>query len=108
VSRAPLERLLAYRERMGWSFPWVSSPGPFNRDFAAYGGFPLNDMELHGLSAFAKEDGSVYHTYSTFDRGTDVLCTSWQLLDRAPKGRGGELGAWPLRHDEYEEAVHAG
>jgi predicted dithiol-disulfide oxidoreductase (DUF899 family) len=108
VSRAPLERLLAYRERMGWSFPWVSSPGDFNQDFAGFGGFELNGMELHGLSAFAKEDGSVYHTYSTFDRGTDILCSSWQLLDRAPKGRGGELRGWPLRHDEYEEALHAG
>jgi predicted dithiol-disulfide oxidoreductase (DUF899 family) len=110
VSRAPLERLLAYRERMGWSFPWVSSPGPFNRDFAGYSGFPLNGMELHGLSAFALEDGSVYHTYSAFDRGTDVLCSSWQLLDRAPTGRPSreELSDWPKRHDEYEEALHAG
>jgi predicted dithiol-disulfide oxidoreductase (DUF899 family) len=110
VSRAPLERLLAYRERMGWSFPWVSSPGPFNQDFAGYSGFPLNGMELHGLSAFALEDGSVYHTYSAFDRGTDVLCSSWQLLDRAPMGRPSreELSDWPKRHDEYEEALHAG
>ena len=110
VSRAPLERLLAYRERMGWSFPWVSSPGPFNQDFAGYSGFPLNGMELHGLSAFALEDGRVYHTYSAFDRGTDVLCSSWQLLDRAPMGRPSreELGDWPKRHDEYEEALHAG
>jgi predicted dithiol-disulfide oxidoreductase (DUF899 family) len=110
VSRAPLERLLAYRERMGWSFPWVSSPGPFNQDFAGYSGFPLNGMELHGLSAFALEDGSVYHTYSAFDRGTDVPCSSWQLLDRAPMGRPSreELSDWPKRHDEYEEALHAG
>ncbi len=110
VSRAPLERLLAYRERLGWSFPWVSYPGPFNLDIAAYSGFPLNGMELHGLSAFALEDGSVYHTYSAFDRGTDVLCSSWQLLDRAPMGRPSreELADWPKRHDEYEEALHAG
>jgi predicted dithiol-disulfide oxidoreductase (DUF899 family) len=110
VSRAPLERLLAYRERMGWGFPWVSSPGPFNQDLAGYSGFPLNGMELHGLSAFALEDGSVYHTYSAFDRGTDVLCSSWQLLDRAPTGRPSreELSDWPKRHDEYEEALHAG
>jgi predicted dithiol-disulfide oxidoreductase (DUF899 family) len=110
VSRAPLERLLAYRERMGWSFPWVSSPGPFNQDFAGYSGFPLNGMELHGLSTFALEDGRVYHTYSAFDRGTDVLCSSWQLLDRAPMGRPAreELGDWPKRHDEYEEALNAG
>ena len=128
VSRAPLERLLAYRERMGWSFPWVSSPGHFNRDFSLFteedrragSGFNfgtpraadinLNDMELHGLSAFAWADGRVYHTYSTYDRGTDALCTSWQLLDRTPKGRGSrdDLGDWPRRHDEYEEAIHAG
>jgi len=110
VSRAPLERLLAYRERMGWSFPWVSSPGSFNQDFAGYSGFPLNGMELHGLSAFALVDGTVYHTYSAFDRGTDVLCSSWQLLDRTPSGRPAreELGDWPRRHDEYEEAIHAG
>ena len=108
VSRAPLERLLAYRERMGWTFPWVSSPGSFNSDFAEHAGFPLNGMELHGLSAFAKEEGRVYHTYSTVDRGTDVLCSSWQLLDRAPKGRSGQPDDWPLRHYEYEEAVHAG
>ncbi|HMJ96406.1 MAG TPA: DUF899 domain-containing protein [Thermoleophilaceae bacterium] len=108
VSRAPLERLLAYRERMGWSFPWVSSPGTFNADFAGYGDFGMEGIEVHGLSAFAKEDGTVFHTYSAFDRGTDILCSSWQLLDRAPKGRGGELGDWPRRHDEYEEAVHVG
>ena len=110
VSRAPLERLLAYRERMGWSFPWVSSPGPFNEDFAGYSGFPLNGMELHGLSAFALEDGRVHHTYSAYDRGTDVLCSSWQLLDRTPKGRPSrdELDGWPRRHDEYKETTHAG
>ena len=58
-------------------------------------------MELHGLSAFALEDGVVYHTYSTYDRGTDVLHGTWQLLDRAPKGRGEEFEDWPRRHDEY-------
>jgi len=113
---------------MGWSLPWVSSPGHFNRDFSLFteedrragSGFNfgtpraadinLNDMELHGLSAFARADGRVYHTYSTYDRGTDALCTSWQLLDRTPKGRGSreELGDWPRRHDEYEEVIHAG
>jgi predicted dithiol-disulfide oxidoreductase (DUF899 family) len=126
VSRAPLERLLAYRERMGWSFPWVSSPGDFNLDFSLFTeeerragtGFNFgtkrradlnaHDTELHGLSAFALEDGAVYHTYSTYDRGTDVLSASWQLLDRTPKGRGEDFGDWPRRHDEYQEAIHAG
>lgn len=126
VSRAPLEKLLPYRERMGWSFPWVSSPGEFNLDFSLFTeeerlagtGFNFGtprradmnarDMELHGLSAFALQDGSVYHTYSTYDRGTDALCSTWQLLDRTPKGRGGDLDGWPRRRYEYEEAVHAG
>ena len=84
----------------------ADSPGHFNRDFSLFteedrragSGFNfrtpraadinLSDMELHGLSAFARADGRVYHTYSTYDRGTDALCTSWQLLDRTPKGRG--------------------
>jgi predicted dithiol-disulfide oxidoreductase (DUF899 family) len=120
VSRAPLERLVAYKQRMGWSFPWVSfGESDFNLDFAVFTeeerrtgkGFNfgtatsadlnLHETELHGLSAFALEDGVVYHTYSTYDRGTDVLNGTWQLLDRAPKGRGGEPKDWPLRHDEY-------
>jgi predicted dithiol-disulfide oxidoreductase (DUF899 family) len=125
VSRAPLERLLAYRERMGWSFPWVSSPGDFNLDFSVFTdeerragtgfnfGTPaaadlnVRETELHGLSAFALDDGAVYHTYSTYDRGTDALNATWQLLDRTANGRGGDLSDWPRRHDEYEEAIHA-
>jgi len=126
VSRAPLERLLAYRQRMGWSFPWVSSPGDFNLDFSVFteeerragtgfnfgapraAGLNVRETELHGLSAFALEDGAVYHTYSTYDRGTDALNASWQLLDRTPNGRGGDFDDWPRRHDEYQEAIHAG
>ena len=62
-------------------------------------------MSSYELSAFALEEGVVYHTYSCYDRGTDVLNGAWQLLDRAPKGRGGDFAGWPRRHDEYEEAV---
>jgi predicted dithiol-disulfide oxidoreductase (DUF899 family) len=122
VSRGPLESLLAYRLRMGWSFPWVSTAGSdFNLDFAVFteegrrtgAGFnfgtpkraaeiDLRREELHGLSAFALEDGTVYHTYSCYDRGTDVLSATWQLLDRTPKGRGDGPRGWPPRHDEYE------
>jgi predicted dithiol-disulfide oxidoreductase (DUF899 family) len=122
VSSAPLENLLAYRQRMGWSFPWVSQgDSDFNLDFSVFTeegrktgtgfnfGTPkhaaeidLRETELHGLSAFALEDGVVYHTYSTYDRGTDVLNATWQLLDRTPKGRGGDPDGWPRRHDEYE------
>jgi predicted dithiol-disulfide oxidoreductase (DUF899 family) len=127
ISRGQLEKLQAYRRRMGWSFPWASSFGnDFNIDFAVFTeeerrtgaglnfGTPRraemrlapadpNGVELHGLSAFALEDGVVYHTYSTYDRGTDVLHGTWQLLDRAPKGRGTDFGDWPRRHDEYED-----
>jgi predicted dithiol-disulfide oxidoreductase (DUF899 family) len=124
VSRAPLERLNAYKRRMGWSFPWVSAGGnDFNLDFSVFteqgrrtgkgfnfgtarnAGIDLRGEELHGLSAFALEDGVVYHTYSTYDRGTDVLNGTWQLLDRAPKGRGGDYEGWPRRRYENEEAA---
>ena len=121
VSSAPPERLNAYKQRMGWSFPWVSSVGrDFSLDFAVFTeegrrtgtgfnfGTPkhadidLRDSELHGLSAFAVDDGVVYHTYSTYDRGTDALNATWQLLDRTPRGRDDEsYPDWPLRHDEY-------
>ncbi len=121
VSRAPLERLNAYKRRMGWSFPWVSyGDSDFNLDFAAFTeeerragtgfnfGTPkhadidLRETELHGLSAFAREGDVVYHAYSTYDRGTDALNATWQLLDRTPKGRDdGAHPDWPRRRDEY-------
>jgi predicted dithiol-disulfide oxidoreductase (DUF899 family) len=122
VSRAPLEQLDAYKRRMGWTFPWVSyGQSDFNLDFAVFTeegrrtgkgfnfGTPkhaeeidLRKEELHGLSAFALEDGAVYHTYSTYDRGTDVLNSTWQLLDRTPKGRDDENHPdWPRRRVEY-------
>jgi predicted dithiol-disulfide oxidoreductase (DUF899 family) len=123
VSRAPLERLSAYKRRMDWGFPWVSfGKSDFNLDFAVFTeeerrtgkgfnfGTPkhadidLRETELHGLSAFALENGVVHHTYSTYDRGTDVLNATWQLLDRTPKGRGNDLDGWPLRRYEYQDA----
>lgn len=122
AARSPLDALLAYRLRMGWSIPFVSSGGTsFNRDFTAFTdeerrngtGFNfgtrkhahidlVSDAELMGLSAFVLEDGVVYHTYTTYDRGTDALNATWQLLDRAPKGRDGAPDDWPRRRDEYE------
>jgi predicted dithiol-disulfide oxidoreductase (DUF899 family) len=121
VSTAPPANLQAYKRRMGWSFPWVSQgDGDFNLDFSVFTdeerrtgtgfnfGSPsradlinVRDTELHGLSAFAVADGAVYHTYSTYDRGTDVLNATWQLLDRTPEGRGDDPEGWPQRHDEY-------
>jgi predicted dithiol-disulfide oxidoreductase (DUF899 family) len=122
VSRGRLEQLEPYKERMGWTFPWVSSFGTdFNLDLSVFTeeerrtgqGFNfgsahrddinVREMELHGLSAFALEDGVVYHTYSCYDRGTDVLNPTWQLLDRAPGGREGAPDDWPLRHYEYDD-----
>ena len=123
VSRAPLENLQAYRRRMGWGFRWVSAAGSdFNLDFSVFTeegrrtgegfnfGTPkhaaeidLRRDELHGLSAFALEGDLVYHTYSAYDRGTDALNATWQLLDRAPKGRGDDPPGWPRLRDEYPD-----
>jgi predicted dithiol-disulfide oxidoreductase (DUF899 family) len=125
ASRSPLETLNAYKRRMGWSFPWVSSGGTdFNRDFGAFTeeerrtgtGFNFgtprradidikDDEELMALSAFVLDDGVVYHTYTCYDRGTDVLNPTWQLLDRAPKGRGDDFEDWPRKRDEYEDVA---
>jgi predicted dithiol-disulfide oxidoreductase (DUF899 family) len=164
ASRAPLEKLQAFKRRMGWSVPWVSSlESEFNFDFgvsfteeqqrsgAEYNfgtvdfAAPLRAREpsdsrsgtrpsrleetagsdflaeiaagigtdvagylaeAPGVSAFALSDGVVYHTYSCYARGLDVLLEYYQLLDRAPKGRDeGDLTApWVRRHDEYEDA----
>ncbi|HEY2551357.1 MAG TPA: thioredoxin family protein [Streptosporangiaceae bacterium] len=141
VSRAPLGKLLAYRQRMGWSFPWASSYGSdFNFDFGvahtreewAAGAVAYNfgaqdlrppageqasrdaftesfvgtDWETYrregpGVSAFALQDGAVYHTYSAYARGLDGLWGMYQWLDRAPLGRN-ETGMWWRRHDEYD------
>jgi predicted dithiol-disulfide oxidoreductase (DUF899 family) len=133
VSRAPLARLLAYRERMGWTFPWVSSGGTtFNRDFGVsfterqlaegteynfrafsvpadqlpHGGTTddyVDDRESPGVSAFVREGDRVFHTYSTYARGTDGLWGMYQWLDRAPFGRRDTGGQWFRRHDEYGE-----
>ncbi|HZQ57018.1 MAG TPA: DUF899 domain-containing protein [Acidimicrobiales bacterium] len=127
VSRAPLEKLLAYRERMGWSFPWASSGrSDFNFDFnvsfteesVARGGQTYNFRELEGwqndpaqmpyegpgMSAFAIDDGAVFHTYSAYSRGVDALWTMWQWLDRAPLGRNEGDYSWFRRHDTYEHS----
>ncbi len=117
ASRAPLDRLLAYRSRMGWTFPWVSSSGSdFNLDFGVsdsptynYAPSDSPQEELPGLSAFALRDGEVFHTYSCYARGLDAFNGAYQLLDLTPKGRdeGGLEGpmAWLHRHDAYPEAT---
>jgi predicted dithiol-disulfide oxidoreductase (DUF899 family) len=125
VSRAPLAKLLAYRDRMGWSFPWASSaPSDFNFDFGVsftvesvargdqtYNFRPLDGWQQEpanmpyegpGMSAFALHDGVVYHTYSAYARGLDALWPMWQWLDRAPLGRNEGDYSWFDRHDRYE------
>src|SRR6202158_2664988 len=149
VSRAPFAKLQAYKQRMGWTFPWASSVGgDFNFDFnvwfteqqqrdgtveynyrreAAWSEGGIGDSmtkrgerpvaehaamtgtdvatytrERPGLSAFALEDGAIYHTYSAYARGLDGLWGMYQWLDRAPKGRN-ETGVWWRRHDEYDK-----
>lgn len=117
VSRAPLEQIERYRERMGWSFRWVSSHGSgFNFDYGVsstterpldeYNFAPLvdeEDGELPGMSAFALENGTVFHTYSAYSRGLDAVWGVYPWLDRAPKGRN-EAVHWHRRHDEYGAA----
>ncbi|WP_421581560.1 DUF899 domain-containing protein [Shinella sp. M31] len=127
ASRAPLEKLAAYKKRMGWTFPWVSSFGSdFNFDYHVsftkeelasgkvmynYRETPSADAhdELPGLSAFFKdEDGTVYHTYSDYARGGEEALGTLMILDRAPKGRN-ETGtlSFVKRKDEYVEAPKA-
>jgi predicted dithiol-disulfide oxidoreductase (DUF899 family) len=145
ASRAPLEKLLAYKRRMGWEFPWVSSLGSdFNADFNAsfagtgeeveynYRSFDPAPMleagadttlgvlaaatgtdvpgylsEAPALSAFALEDGAVYHTYSAYARGVEIMLGFYPLLDRAPRGRneGDPPEFWIRRHDEYTSSA---
>jgi predicted dithiol-disulfide oxidoreductase (DUF899 family) len=123
VSRAPIAKIEAYRERMGWGFSWVSSYGTdFNTDFAVsftpeqvaaqanlynYGTIPAFIDELPGASVFYKDEtGGVYHTYSAYARGTDILIGAHNMLDFTPKGRreGDEPMSWVRRHDEYADA----
>jgi predicted dithiol-disulfide oxidoreductase (DUF899 family) len=149
VSRAPFAKLRAYKQRMGWTFPWASSFGSdFNADFHVHiteeqqhtGDFEYNyhrspppkpredsdplpsrtapdgtakaagltgtdvatyTRDLPGMSAFALEEGNVFHTYSAFARGLDGLWNAYQWLDRAPKGRN-ESGFWWRHKNKYE------
>jgi predicted dithiol-disulfide oxidoreductase (DUF899 family) len=140
VSSAPLAKLQAFKERMGWTFPWASShESSFNRDFNVQftakeqregtidynfrregkwqlrgSDNPVSEIsamtgtdaatytrERPGVSAFALEDGVIYHTYSAYSRGVDSLWGMYQWLDRAPKGRN-EQGVWWRHHDAYD------
>jgi len=85
VSRAPLVKLLMFRERMGWKLPWVSSAqSTFNEDFGA----TVDDEEIHSVSVFVRDDGGrVFHTWQTFNRGEEPFMVVFDLLDLTPYGR---------------------
>jgi predicted dithiol-disulfide oxidoreductase (DUF899 family) len=123
ISRAPFEQIAAFKKRMGWKFKWVSSFGTdFNWDYHV--SFPKEEMakgaveynyvtqqfpseEGPGASAFFKDQaGDVYHTYSSFGRGLDLMIGAYNWLDIAPKGRDEDAlaftMAWVRHHDKYE------
>jgi predicted dithiol-disulfide oxidoreductase (DUF899 family) len=122
ISLAPYPALAAYKKRMGWSFPWLSSVGTdFNFDYRVsfsedaikagpveynYTSSPASMTEAPGLSVFFKnDDGRIYHTYSTYARGLDMLNVAYHYMDLVPKGRD-EAGAgimWLRRRDEYQD-----
>lgn len=123
VSRAPLAKILAYKQRMGWHFEWVSSfDSSFNHDFhvsfekeqLAQGRVDYNfgtittdpryaSEELPGLSVFYKDAaGELFHTYSTYARGLEAVLDTHHYLDLTPEGRNADTyPGWPRRHDEY-------
>jgi predicted dithiol-disulfide oxidoreductase (DUF899 family) len=110
VSLAPLDKIAAYKKRMGWSIPWYSSAGSdFNVDF----GLSREDGETFGLSVFIRDGDEVYRTYFTNGRGVEALGTPWTFLDLTPLGRQETWEDsppgypqtppydWWRRHDEY-------
>lgn len=127
ISRATLDKLQAYRERMGWDFKWLSSSGnTFNFDYGV--SFPLEDVEAGrreynytlqeqfdgaeapGLSVFtSSESGDIFHTYSTYARGLEDFLGTYRFLDVLPNGRDeGGLPwsmAWLQRHDQYDAGL---
>jgi predicted dithiol-disulfide oxidoreductase (DUF899 family) len=121
ISRATLPEIQAFQKRMGWKFKWLSSNGTdFNHDFQAYASkdeiasgkaiynyatadFPSE--ERPGLSVFSRRDGEVFHTYSSYARGLDILLPTYNMLDMTAKGRNEEELPWPMawirHHDRY-------
>jgi predicted dithiol-disulfide oxidoreductase (DUF899 family) len=122
ISRATLAEIEDFRRRMGWQFKWVSSHGSdFNYDFHVsftpeerakgevyynYGMQPFESEELPGISVFYKHDaGDVFHTYSTYRRGVEVMMGTYEMLDLTPKGRDERDSGgmeWVRHHDRYE------
>ena len=126
VSRASVAKIGAFQKRMGWTFRWVSSgDGPFNFDYGvsftdaevkkkkAFYNFNIQDpfmSEREGVSVFYRDpDGQIFHTYSAYARGIDLLNTAYNYLDIVPRGRDEGKGgqSWVKLHDEYETAACA-
>jgi predicted dithiol-disulfide oxidoreductase (DUF899 family) len=126
VSRAPIEKIEAFRQRMGWNLPWVSSNGNrFNWDYHVsftpeevqkgemyynFGQMRFPSSEAPGASVFIKDSyGNIFHTYSVFARGLEGLLGAYDLLDMTPKGRDEDQlsfpMAWVRHHDRYPEAA---
>ena len=126
VSRASLAEIERFRRRMGWKFAWVSSQAnDFNRDFHVsfgpadrvdgevdynFGRTAFPQDEAPGISAFCKDaSGTVFHTYSTYGRGVELMMGTYELLDIAPKGRDEDAlpytMAWVRHHDRYDDAA---
>ena len=124
ISRAPLAEIEAFKKRMGWRFPWLSSYGSdFNYDYQVsfakeeggkvYYNYDQRDFaseELSGLSVFYQDEGGdIFHTYSTYGRGDEMVDTTYMYLDLTPKGRNEtgphyNLGDWVRHHDRYDVA----
>ena len=125
VSRAPLDKLLAFQQRMSWSFKWVSSyETDFNHDYHVtftpeemaegktyynYDIRPFPVAEAPGISVFTRNDkGDVFHTYSTYGRGLDIFISAYHLLDIVPKGRNEDdlvySMEWVRHHDRYDDS----
>ena len=124
ISRAPWKEIAPFKKRMGWKFNWASSFGSdFNFDFNVsftpeqirsgvlpynYGKFKMEIDELQGVSAFYRDrNGDIYHTYSSYARGIDLMNTTYNFLDLTAKGRDEDPDAtqnWVRYHDKYKRA----
>jgi predicted dithiol-disulfide oxidoreductase (DUF899 family) len=118
VSRAPIAEIEAFKKRMGWTFRWLSSHGSsFNKDQGVtfdendkgkdynYGSEEHYSGESPGLSVFARDERGVFHTYSSYARGLDLLIGAYNWIDLTPKGRNEQGLEWPMQwvrhHDSY-------
>jgi predicted dithiol-disulfide oxidoreductase (DUF899 family) len=129
ISRAPFAEIERFRQRMGWKFKWLSSYGTsFNYDFGVsftpqevakgtltynYGTWPFAFEEWPGISVFWKDEaGDVFHTYSTYGRGVEVMMGAYRLIDLTPKGRDEpevfNKMEWVRHHDRYERPAVSG